>query len=101
MNSAAVNSTGGDLVQMLEASKYEKGWLDEWGYPQGEVAGWSEGEWNDDGVFGTGDLVKALDDGGYEMGPREDVVVVPEPRTVLLVLTGLIGVAVCQRRLRW
>ena len=75
-------------MQVLEASKCEKGWLDEWGYPQVEVAGWSEGDLNGDGVFGTGDLVKALEDGGYEMGPRE-LMAVPEPTALPLLALGL------------
>jgi hypothetical protein len=91
----------GDLVQVLEAGKYEKGWLDEWGYPQGEVAGWSEGDWNGDGVFETGDLVKALEDGGYEMGPREGAAAVPEPSSWLLIVLAVASMVTSLRRNGW
>jgi hypothetical protein len=31
-------------------------------------ADWSQGDWNFDGQFGSGDLVAAFADGGYELG---------------------------------
>ncbi len=68
----------GDLVQVLEAGKYETQ----------DYASWSEGDWNGDGVFDTGDLVKALEDGGYELGPRDNPVAVPEPNAVALIIFG-------------
>ncbi len=40
-------------------------------------------------MFDTGDLVMALEDGGYEMGSRKPVVV-PEPTGWLLLLMGLL-----------
>ena len=36
----------------------------------------------------TGDFVKALEDGGYEQGPRAGVAAVPEPHASLLLLLG-------------
>ncbi|MCA9152601.1 MAG: hypothetical protein KDA92_25030, partial [Planctomycetales bacterium] len=66
-----------DLVAIFTAGKYETG----------QAAGWAEGDWDGDGVFGTGDLVWAFDDGGFEQGPRSAVAAtaaVPEPSTSLL-----------------
>ena len=65
-----------------------------------ESASWAEGDWNGDGIFDSSDMVTAFADGGYEKGPRADVAAVPEPTSVLLLMAGLIGVAVCRLRLR-
>ncbi len=46
-----------------------------------QCAGWSEGDWNGDGVFNSDDFITAFQDGGYEQGPRTDVAAVPEPTT--------------------
>ena len=73
---------------MLASGKYETQ----------QYASWSEGDWNGDGVFDTGDFVTALTDGGYELGPKHDVAPVPEPTSTLLFVIGLIGVAVCWTR---
>jgi hypothetical protein len=35
-------------------------------YETGELAGWSDGDWNDNGVFESGDLIEALATGTYE-----------------------------------
>ncbi len=80
--------SAGDLVQVLAMGKYETL----------EHAGWAEGDWNGDGVFGAGDLVKALEGGGYEQGPRPDTPAVPEPASALLLIAGLFGIAVRDRR---
>jgi uncharacterized protein YjbI with pentapeptide repeats len=75
-----------DLVEVLSAGKYEQR------YPGGAdvAAGWAEGDWNADGVFESGDLIRAFQDGGYELGPAPEVVVVPEPATLLLLVAGLL-----------
>ena len=44
-------------------------------------------------IFGTGDFVTALIDGGYELGPKQDVAAVPEPTSALLFVIGLVGFA--------
>ena len=80
----------GDFVQVFEAGKYETQ----------QYAGWAEGDWNSDGVFDTGDFVIAFADGGYEKGPQVGAAAVPEPSSVLLLVTGLIAVAICARRHR-
>ena len=77
-----------DFVQVFQAGKYERGWVDEYGNSEGETAFWSEGDWNTDGVFDSGDFVTAFVDGGYEQGPRTDVATVPEPRAAVLILAG-------------
>ena len=82
----------GDLVQVFQAGEYED-----------DVAGnssWSTGDWDGDGDFTTSDLVVAFQEGGYEQGPGIDMVAVPEPSSVLLLVTGLIAVAICARRHR-
>jgi hypothetical protein len=49
----------------------------------------SEGDFNGDQRFGSGDLVTAFQDGGYEKGPRAAVSAVPEPAGIVLLLFGL------------
>ena len=61
-------------------------------YETAEESGWSEGDWNGDGLFDSVDFITAFHDGGYEQGPRTDVAVVPEPSGMLLLLFGLVGV---------
>ena len=53
---------------------------------------WGTGDWNADLEFGSGDLVAAFTDGGYEQGPKAAAVaVVPEPSSfVLLTIAGLL-----------
>ena len=52
-------------------------------------AGWSEGDWNGDGVFTSADFIIAFQDGGYEQGPRPDAAAVPEPAAWTLLVIGL------------
>ena len=47
--------------------------------------------WDGDMAFGSGDLVFAFSDGGYEQGPL--VAAVPEPSSLVLVLLGLFAFA--------
>ena len=48
-------------------------------------------DWNGDGVFDTGYFVIALEDGGYEMGLREDAAAVPEPDGWALYVLLMLG----------
>jgi hypothetical protein len=77
-----------DMVQVFTAGKYETG----------RSAGWAEGNWTGDCVFDSSDMVAAHAEGGYEKGSRPPAVAVPEPTSIVLLVTGLIGVAVCRRR---
>ena len=80
--------TSSDMVQVFAAGKYETG----------KDAGWAEGDWNGDGIFNSSDMVAAFVDGGYEKGPPMNATAVPEPISVMLLMTGLIAVVVWQRR---
>ena len=51
-------------------------------YEQDEFANWSEGDWNADGRFDSGDFVVAFQDGGYEGGQR--TAAVPEPSGLMM-----------------
>ena len=77
-----------DLLQVFQAGKYENG----------EAAGWREGDWNGNGLFETGDLLRAFKDGGFEQSHRVDVVAVPEPASAILLLGSLIFIATRRRR---
>ena len=77
----------GDLVTVFAAGKYETG----------EMAGWSEGDWDGDMAFGSGDLVVAFSDGGYELGPAA-VAAVPEPSSLVAVLLSVFGLVGILRR---
>ena len=78
----------GDLVTVFTAGKYESG----------DAANWGEGDWNGDLTFGSGDLVTAFTDGGYEAGPKAAVAAVPEPSSIILVLTSLLALFGVARR---
>ena len=64
----------GDFVDVFGAGKYESG----------ELARWSEGDWNGDERFDSSDFIAAFQDGGYEMGARAAVAAVPEPSSWIL-----------------
>ncbi len=59
-------------------------------------ASWEDGDWNGDGNFSSSDFVTAFSSGGYETGPRPEVV--PEPATATLALFGCLIVGVLRRR---
>ena len=76
-----------DLVIVFAAGLFEKD----------APAVWTTGDWNGDMVFGTGDLVYAFTDGGFEQGPRPPAAV-PEPSACLLLLLGTCTVALLRNR---
>ena len=53
-------------------------------------ATWDQGDWNGDLRFGSGDLVTAFVDGGYEQGTR-GAQAVPEPGSLMLLGIALLG----------
>ena len=58
---------------------------------------WSTGDFNGDGRTNSSDLVVALSDGGYEVGPRAAIAAaVPEPAAIALV--GYLAVVLCFRK---
>ena len=59
-------------------------------YETGQLATWSQGDWDGDKVFGSGDFVVAFTDGGYELGPRPAANPVPEPSSILLFAFGVV-----------
>ncbi len=63
---------------------------------------WTTGDFNGDGRTNSSDLVVALSDGGYELGPVAAVAAVPEPTTGLALslaaITGLVLVPRGKRR---
>ena len=73
-----------DLVTVFAAGKYEAD----------ADAGWADGDWGGDMKFDSGDLVVAFAEGGYELGPRPAVIAVPEPASIVMLLTGLIGISI-------
>ena len=56
---------------------------------------WERGDWDGNGDFETGDLVRAFQDGGFELGPRLDprTAMVPEPFGVPIVALAWLGFA--------
>ena len=79
-----------DLVQVMNAGEY----LDDIAWN----STWSTGDWDGDGDFTVEDFVAAFTDGGYNLGPRNQVVAVPEPAT--LILSGVGILLLCSRRMR-
>lgn len=82
-----------DLIAVMSAAKYETD----------QVAGWAEGDWNEDERFNTLDLIAAFAIGHYEQGPyypaasssqrntagRSPVATVPEPAAWFLALSAV------------
>ena len=71
-----------DLVEVFRAGEYDD-----------DIDGnstWSTGDCNGDGEFDSLDLVVAFSDGGYELGPRSELVLVPEPTSLAPLVAGLI-----------
>ncbi len=77
-----------DLITALQAGKYE---VD-------EAATWDQGDWNADLRFDTNDLITALQDGGFEQGPVQAVSAVPEPSSLILLLSAISFVVLGRRR---
>jgi hypothetical protein len=69
-------------------------------YETDTLATWSEEDFNGDQRFGSGDLVTAFQDGGYEKGPRAAVSAVPESSSIVLGLFGPLSVLRNRRRRR-
>ena len=81
----------GDLVDVFVAGKYV---VDP---DMAETATWVEGDWNGDMFFDTGDLVLAFQIGGYVTGAAAAV---PEPTSLAILITALIGLATVSRTRR-
>ena len=79
-----------DLVTVFQAGQYEDKIF--------ENSTWATGDWNGDGEFTSVDFVVAFQDGGYEQGTRPSVRAVPEPKSILLLSTGLTILAVRRQR---
>ena len=77
-----------DLVTVFTAGEYESG----------DAANWAEGDRNGDLTFGSADLVSVFTDGGYEAGPKAAAAAVPEPSSIILVLTSLLALFGVARR---
>ena len=58
---------------------------------------WASGDWNGDGDFDSSDFVIAFQAGGYEMGPRPAALAIPEPNSLTLLISGVIGF-ICLRQ---
>lgn len=80
-----------DLVHVFSFGEYEDLLADN--------TTWSEGDWNADADFDTADLVFAFQDGGFEAGPRQAFVAVPEPAAGYAVVAGFAWMAYRRRRL--
>jgi hypothetical protein len=83
---ANLNGTFGsdDLVEVFQAGQYEDA--------DSRNSTWGTGDWNGDADFTTSDLVLAFQDGGYEKGPRVGVADVPEPTSLVLLITSVCGI---------
>ena len=82
----------GDLTKVFQANEYED--------QISNNSTWSTGDWNADGEFDSGDLVAAFADGGFEQGPRNAVMVVPEPGSTPLLLACLLTAWISDRHRR-
>ena len=58
-------------------------------------SGWADGDWNGDADFDSGDLVLAFQDGGFEQGPGQAAVAVPEPACAPLLV--VLPLMLCRR----
>ena len=58
-------------------------------------SGWSEDDWNGDGLFGTGGLSSTFEDGGYDQRELATASAVPEPASILIVMGSLSGIGFC------
>ena len=81
-----------DFVTAFQAGKYEDN------IPMN--AGWEEGDWNADLDFDSSDFVTAFVDGGFEQGPLAAVAAVPEPSSIVLLVSAVIGFWSIGRRRR-
>ena len=81
-----------DFVSAFQAGKYE--------VEGANNAGWEEGDWNGDLQFDSSDFVTAFIDGGFEQGPVAAVAAVPEPSSILLLASAVIGFWSIGRRRR-
>ena len=60
---------------------------------------WEEGDWNGDAEFDSQDIILAFQAGGFEKGKRDtEVIAVPEPTTLLLIVMGALGCLMGRRR---
>ena len=76
-----------DFVYVFQAGLYETD----------QPALWSQGDWNLDGEFDSQDLVSAFQGGGFEIGLKSQVVAVPEPEGITIVL--VVATLVVRKRL--
>jgi len=80
----------GDLVAAFQIGEYEDG--------VAANSGWADGDWSGDAEFTSGDFVLAFQDGGFENGPRAGVSAVPEPASLTLLVSSLLGMLAWRRR---
>lgn len=79
-----------DIVAVFTVGEYEDG-----------IAGnstWAEGDWDGNGDFNSGDIVAAFTEGGYNQGPRAATSAVPEPGSLVLLLTAMLGFSLRRRK---
>ena len=66
-------------------------------YETEEFATWSEGDWDDNSVFDSYDMLLALQTGDYEQSLFSVPHSVPEPSGALLLLMGLSALLAARR----